>query len=151
MSYEIVPAEAKHVGMMADHLREGDIGEIGIFGLSPRAGLWKSYRSSPCFRYTAFVDGEIAAMYGCSGQLLSVVGHPWLLTTPQIERAMMPFAREARKAVEDMNTLHPYLFNLVAAEYRKAVGFLRLLGFVIGEPFPYGPQGQLLCSFERRR
>jgi hypothetical protein len=145
-TYEIVEARRQHVIMMRDKLREGDIAEIEATGHTPAHALWRSYRAS-LMRKTVFVDGEIGAMWGCSGSALSGYGSPWLLTTHAIERIPFGFVREARAEVALMREVFPVLQNYVPVSYRKACGLLRILGFRLDTPRPMGPHGVLFHRF----
>lgn len=117
-------------------------------GLSPNRAIWDSWRNS-LFCHTCFVDDEPAAIFGLAGALLDDVGHPWLCTTPAIERIKLTFLRCARIEVEMMLEARPHLVNYVDQRYDRAQRFLRALGFTLHDPEPYGPKGELFCKFER--
>lgn len=147
--YIIVDAERNHAVQLARALRDGDKIEIAAGGLTERKAVWRSYKQSVLCK-TAFVDGEIAAMWGLGGTLMSMRGNPWLLTTSAVEKYPMDFAREARKAVREMLTIRPILFNYVLASYEHAVRFLQIIGFTMGDPFPMGVKGEQFRKFEMR-
>lgn len=130
MNYMIVDAEAEHVKMLCASLRSDDLDEISRFGVSPRRGLWRSFRVS-LLRRAAFVDGEIAAMWGVGGTVLGSEGIVWLMTSDAIERAPFAFVREARSEVATMLQIWPRLVGMVSPDYARAVKFLSLLGFSI--------------------
>lgn len=161
LRYSIVPATITHVHQLAPRLRDGDRAEIEAAGLEPRRCLRGSFQAA-IVRHTVFVfekdareradgDGEIAAMWGLGGVLLGDVGQPWLLTAPAIERVPLAFVKEARAQVAVMLALKPVLRNHVAADYAKAIGLLKMLGFRIAPPEPFGPRGALFREFELRR
>lgn len=146
----IVEADISHVYQLARALRAEDAGELEAAGLVPERGVRASFRSA-LIRRTAFVDGNLAAMFGMGGIALGDVGHPWLLTTPAIERAPVEFVREARNVVGRMLQLKPVLVNYVDARYLRACRFVALLGFVLEPPAPFGPLGAQFRRFEARR
>jgi hypothetical protein len=43
------------------------------------------------------------------------------------------------------------LRNYVWAEYAKAIGLLKLFGFTVHEPKPFGPRGAMFSVFEMVR
>jgi hypothetical protein len=148
-NYTIIESEPHHFRMLVERLRDEDKAEIEAAGLSANKALWKSYRSA-MLRRTAFVDGEIAAMWGVSGTLMSNVGHPWLLTTPACEKVPFAYVREGKKHASEMLQLHPILSNFVDASYERAIRFLKLAGFDVGKPFPFGKKQMPFCKFEMR-
>lgn len=141
-----------HIGEISTNLRAADLAEVIAAGVTPQAAIWKSYRGSHR-RRVAYVGGKIAAVWGCSGSLLSEVGIPWLLTSPAIEGAKMAFVRECERERDEMLALHPVLLNYVDARYTKAIGLLRLLGFTIGmrDVIFMGTEETPFLSFEARR
>lgn len=144
--YRIVDAEREHVAALVQNMRAEDAAEAEALGLRPRAALWRSFRRS-ILRRTAFIDGEIAAMWGLCGNLLSDEAMPWLATTPAVERMPVAFVKEGRRAIAEMISIRPVLRNVVPARYTKAVGLLYMLGFKLGEPEPFGPKGIIFRTF----
>jgi hypothetical protein len=145
----IVPAEPEHCALLAANMRHDDAEECRAIGLSRIRVLNRAFRGSIMCR-TAFVDGDIAAMWGLGGNLLSNVGHPWLLTTPAAERSPFLYVRVARQQLADMLALRPVLYDYVAAKYTRAIRLLKLLGFTVGDPVPIGRHQALFCKFEIR-
>lgn len=150
MTYRIEEARPEHVRLLAPVMRADDVAELDAMGVSARRGLWRSWRVA-LIRRAAFVDDEIACIWGVGGSPLGQTGCPWLLTGPAVERASLAFVREARHEVASMLRLFPVLANYVPARYRRAVGFLALLGFTLADPVPMGPRGELFHPFEMRR
>lgn len=150
MPYSIIPAEPAHVSLLAESIREADRAEVEATGITPRRALWRSLRRSTIAR-TAFVDGEIAAMWGAGGSPLGTIGRPWLLTTPVVERVPLTFLRVTRAEVGMMLETYPRLLGLVDARYHRALRLLEVCGFSVGEPVTIGPCGALFRWYEMRR
>jgi hypothetical protein len=134
----IVPSSIGDVYRVANNLRREDRAEITGFGLDPREALRTSFRHS-VLRRTAFVDGEIAAMWGLGGAMLSDAGSPWLMTTPVVERVPVMFLKVGRAQLNEMLAQRTFLFNFVQASYARACRFLEVLGFVLDPATPMGP------------
>lgn len=147
---EIRPADIADVYALARNLREDDRIEVTEMGLTPITALRTSYRNA-IFRRTAFVNGEIAAMWGLGGSMLGAVGYPWLLTAPPIEKAPVAFLREAKREVVLMLRHKSRLENHVLAKYTRACRFLEVLGFALSDPAPCGPNGALCRKFTMER
>lgn len=133
----IVPSGIEDVYRLASSLRPEDRAEITGLALEPRAIVRASFRGA-IMRRTAFVDGEIAAMWGLGGPMLGDEGTPWLLTTAAVERVPVIFIKVARAQVAEMLTHRAYLSNYVAASYRGACRLLETLGFTLEAPQPLG-------------
>jgi hypothetical protein len=136
----IVPSKIEDVYRVAANLRSEDLAEITGFGLDPKAALRTSYRHA-ILRKTAFVDGEIAAMWGLGGAMLSDAGTPWLMTTPVVERVPVTFLKVGKEQLGEMLQQRPFLFNFVQASYFRACRFLEVLGFILDPAQPMGPNG----------
>ena len=150
-SYWIVPTTREHLLVMATKLRVKDLEELEAAYLTPRRALWRGFRRSLWTR-TAFVDGEIAAIWGLNApSAIGFVGVPWLLTAPALERAAFAFIREAKKEVARMLEQYPTLDNYVLASYQGAIRFLKIMGFTLEEPEAIGRNGELFRRFHKER
>jgi hypothetical protein len=138
------------VALMKNNLRLEDAAEVLSVGLTPQKALWQSYKKST-MRKTAFVDGDIAAMWGICGVTMGQIGRPWLLTTPAVEKVSpLFFARVYQKEVLEMLHFFPKLVNYVHADYTKAVRLLDIIGFTLSEAEGLGVAGVLFHRFEMR-
>ena len=125
---------------LAARLRPGDRAEIEAVRREPRRVLRASFRASLTPPKVAVVDGEIAAMWGLGGDLLSDHGAPWLMTGTVCDRVPVTFMKVARAELALMLAVKPRLENYVDATYAKAVRLLEALGFHIDAPEPVGPK-----------
>lgn len=148
-SVRIVESSPWHVRDLGQNLREGDYREGLALGYKPANLLFYSYRQG-LMRRTAFVDGQIAAMWGVAGIPMGLVGRPYLITSPACEEiSPIRFVSIYRKEVVEMGKLFPLLENYVDSSYIKAVRMLELAGFTIDEPIPLGPIGSLFNRFSK--
>lgn len=146
---EIVTATAEHIEVLLLSMRKKDREEAANAGLALSRAVWRSYRGC-VFAKAAFVDGEIAAVWGIGGGLGSV-GRPWLFTTPAVERAKMAFLRTARAEVADMLATYPRLLGVVDDAYVGALRLLQAIGFTLSEPFAYGRFGMPFREYRLER
>jgi hypothetical protein len=145
MMIQIVPATEAHARAMAPHLRAADADEVLALGFAPDDALVESVRAS-FEAWTALVDGRPMCMWGLTApMIMDVVGVPWLLTTPEIERHRRAFLVGSRRMVAEMLAVFPRLENWVDPRHTKAVRWLRWLGFTVEAPAPYGPLGAMFC------
>ena len=147
MDYSIVPATIVHVHKLAASIREADAQEARSMGGDPRRLLRASFRSS-LYSRAVIIDGEVAAVGGLSGDVLSDEGRPWLVTGKAIERLTpRQYLEEAHRQVGILLSIKPRLENYVAADYRKAVRLLEVLGFDLDSAAPFGRCGGLFRRF----
>ena len=149
-NYEIVESKGSHVAMLERLMRENDRIEVTCMGMAPRKALWSSFRTS-IMRKTAFVDGDIACMWGLGGSLLSGIGNPWLLTGHAVERLPVTFIRHIRHETDGMLGIFPKLHGYVIDSYGQALRMLKLAGFDLSEPFEFGPERALFRKYTKER
>jgi hypothetical protein len=151
-NYAIVPCEIKHVYALAKTMREADKREIENLGFGVKKALYRAFRNSVLCR-AALIHGEPIAIWGLAVALrqdvspLSDLGVPWLHTSPLVEKIPVAFVKVAKRELAAMRHLRPKLESFVAADYKEAVKFLKILGFAIDKAEPLGLNGSLYCRF----
>lgn len=134
---EIIPTTFCHIVQLRNSLRADDHREIEQLGYTPLRGIWESYKGGMVNK-TALVNGKVAAVWGLQ-RVSDEEGLPWFLTTPALEEAPpLFFVKTYKKEVLEMLKLLPRLVNYVLADYDASIRILRMAGFSIGEPEPYG-------------
>jgi len=146
----VAPSRLEDCYALAATMRRSDAMECLDLGMTPKQAIRECYRGG-VLRKTYFVDGEIAAMSGLNGNLLSDVGHPYLLTAAPIERVPVWFMKTYRAAVAEMLAMRPILVLQVAESYTKSIRMLELAGFSIGEPKRIGRGSFCEARIERPR
>lgn len=132
-AYEIMPATLCHLRALAGTMRAADRSEIEATGEKARHVLFRLWRqSSP--RRAALVEGELAAVWGCTSPPLLTVGEVWAFTTPAIERVPLAFFRETKREVADLMQTRHALVSGVMDGYDKAIRFFGMVGFKVGVP-----------------
>ncbi len=147
----IIPTTPEHIRILGEHLRDDDRREVLAFGFPVKKVLWRTYKAA-IFSKTAFVNGELAAVWGVGGSYLGMSVRPWLLTTPACEKiSPLRFARIYQQEVMSMLGSYPLLVNWVDARYTKAVRLLENIGFDVFDPEEFGPWKEMFRRFEMRR
>lgn len=117
--------------------REGDKKEVrDLFG-DVRKGIAYWFRRST-YRRAAFVDGDLAAIWGCDATLASAVGNVWMMTAPPIEKIPITFFRVMRQELDVMSWGGRELHSASGADYPQALRSMKILGFEIGVPRAVG-------------
>jgi hypothetical protein len=126
---ETVPAHLREMCSRMDvHTAETSL----RLGIPPNKALWRNYKRSVIIK-SAFIDGKLAAIWGCVGTLLSQVGYPWLVMTPEVSVHPHSVAFVYRKEVHKMQGMFPKLVDYVDESNEKAVRMLMLMGFKLNE------------------
>jgi hypothetical protein len=145
-AYHTAPTTAADLTVMLQNMSQEDRDEAVCYGVPIRRVLWQSYRNS-FWRKSHFYEGELAAISAVSGVLLGGVGHPWVCTTPVIERARLTYFREARREIEAMQRIFPRLESMITAKNVKALKFFEIMGFTIHPQV----ENSLFCVISRQR
>lgn len=139
--------DAKYIG---GHLREDDRREVEALGFTPECATVFSYSGSD-EAYTGCVDGVPAMIFGIGAPSLADETSVWALGTPLCDRVPLAMVRIGREAVKRFLEKNPVLTNWCDARYTKTIKWLKLLGFTIGDPEPYGNGGALFCKLTIRK
>ena len=148
--YQIVTATPEHIKALSGNLRADDAAEAQAMGWTGEEAVAASYRTA-IFSKALIVKGEVAAAWGMWGTPLGRVGHPWLATAPVAECVKRAFLRVGRAEVASMLAMCPELVGIVDGRYLRAIRLLRVLGFTVSAPFPYGPENVPFCEYRLRR
>ena len=135
---EIHPALPMDAYFFAPRLRSSDVLELQATGFEPLRGLTSSYRlSTSC--WSASVDGNIAAMWGCGPRnLVFGEGVVWLLTGPEVESHFVRFLRESLKWKKEMMRTYSTLRNQIDVRNKLALRWVEWLGAEFEEDIPVG-------------
>lgn len=131
---DIVATTPEHIATLG--LRIEDAAELAAFGLTKDEAVACSLTRS-LWAETYLIDGVPAAIVGL-GRSALVGGHgvPWALTGPACERHRKRFLLESRRQVARMRAEAAPLVNYVHAEHRRAIRWLRWLGFTLEPAVP---------------
>ncbi len=127
------------IDTIPEHLREmagkmhSNIAETALkLGMPAHKALWRSYKQSLICK-TAFIDGEIAAIFGIGGNIMCEIGLPWLVLSPASDNHPFRIAFRYRKELENMQKMFPVLQDYVDETNEKAIRMLELMGFKVSK------------------
>lgn len=136
---------------LAANLRASDLNEIHAYGHTDPLGQLVKSAAHSMFCWTAFIDGELAAILGCAPvSALGGIGSPWMMGTPVLDRHRRILVRETPRYISKMLSAFPHLVNFVHAENTTSIAWLRRLGFTLHPAEPFGALGQPFHKFEMR-
>jgi hypothetical protein len=139
------------VAYLAKHIRREDRREVEAlgatpydafkFGLEPTADTW-----------TALLNGVPMAMLGTYKEsLLGDSAEIWMLGTRDVDLIAREMIVVTRRVLDYELTRHKELYNYVDARFTKAIKWLKILGFTMGEPFARGINGEKFIKITLRR
>lgn len=137
---------------IAGDARPEDIDELWAYArATPADCMWLGLRDS--IRAWTAVWGDVpVAMFGLAPvSLLRGIGTPWMvgsnaLRRPSLQRDLL---RLSRPCVDEMQTLTPFLFNVVHEANAPAKRWLRWLGFELGQVTHQGPDAAAFRYFSK--
>lgn len=144
---EVVPATARHVNRIAKGMAAIDAKECRTMGHSPKEALRLGLRQSTVAG-TVMLDGQPIAMFGVvTSSLITGAGRVWLLMTDEARAQSKALVVLGRKITEALHNEFDILHNHVHADNRRAVRWLRFLGYEVGPVVEI--RGEKMRYFER--
>jgi hypothetical protein len=137
---------------MAATIRPDDLRELQASScVSVTRCLYRSLSRSP-HRLAVDVDGKLAMLGGLTvHSLVGGVASPWLLGTTELDKAHGALTRLGMRYRDIALSLYPELVNYVDVRNRKAIRWIKRLGFTVHpDPIPYGPYRMHFLKFEIR-
>ncbi len=140
----IVPLHLDHLAYLANEMSEDDRNECGAMGLGPfralKLGLDNSVVSWCALKVP---EHRPLCAFGCLplDGVLSGVGAPWFLSTPELRRYAVRFLKDCDEYLGRMLDIFPVLVEMVEARHVRGIKWVRWLGFELTGPVPWGPLG----------
>lgn len=138
--------------MLATTMRENDVRELAACGLTPLSGLLQSLRVSQ-HAFTMLYDDTVGAMFGvaASGEGLAQLNQFWFLTGHLFAEKPLAFVKASRRLLAALLEEYAVLVNVIDARHDDALRFARAMGAELGEPRPFGRNGEPFVPFTLRR
>ena len=149
MAVRVEPAKPEHIVLVLADVREADVIELmDGWGKTPEQAM-KTGLMVSALAWMAWIDEKPFCMFGVGSiSLLSGYGIPWLVGTNQIDKHAKSFVRPCREYVLKMADLFPRMENHVDARNTKVIKWLKMIGFRMNDPEPFGPKNLPFIRFE---
>lgn len=155
MVFEIREATLEDMAELAEKMRAEDRAEVLSSGSFTAADAVIESVEATTDPRSLFINGELAVMYGVVPGPTNLIGRrvgvPWVLTTDVVTRNPKAFVKASRQILPDLFLDKDILVNYVDDRYTSSVRWLRMLGFWVGEPEPFGSNGEPFRPFVMRR
>lgn len=147
--------ETGDVVYVAENLRKSDLNELKAArgaDVDPVDVLLQAVELSGDLCWVALAEDTLnpIAVFGAAPvDEAGGLGSPWLLGTEEVYRHKALFLVEMKKYLDLGHDTFPRYINRVHADNRQTIGWLKHLGFEVGEPVAHGPLGQPFCFFHK--
>lgn len=137
--FSIVEGREYHCGQIVRRLRENQHGAMIGLGVNPHREIRKNFDAS-AFRRAWLVDGELGALFGVTGSLISSGGYGWLALSDRGARYPIEVVKETRRQFALIMQTKREIYTTLLPEDRVAMRFAEYMGFEQAHtaPVPYG-------------
>lgn len=146
-------ATRAHARDLAPRLRPADAAEVmASHGLQPLPALLACLDYSD-EAWAALHEGEVAYMWGLKDTSAGGVSSAavWLLTSNLVERFPLAFIKHGRREIPRLLEDKQYVWNLIHAEHKQALGWAARVGFEVMAPVEAGELGHFFHPIVLRR
>ena len=148
MTYQVVPTELSHMEELSHTMRSADVRECWAANhYAPYDALKHSLYHTHAPK-TGLWNRKVICIWGV-GKIthLSKEGIPWMLTSNLVDTHYREFLRRGPELVMNIKKEAVVLLNMVDSRNKRAIRWLKWLGFIIHDPVPFGPDGMLFHPF----
>lgn len=149
MRAHVVDAAPEHVQYVAPRLRPEDRDECLAHGANPLLALYTSVAGSERAWAAIGKDGKPFALFGIGRGYSESDRSIWLLATPEIKDNAITFLKQSRWWVDQLNAVHPLLWNWTYSRNELHIAWLRWLGFTFINRGPLVADGPDFIHFVR--
>lgn len=137
MEVEIVDAKIRHCGQIARYLRVDHAAMLMRRDVPIHRELRRHFDAS-YYRRSAFVDGHLAAVWGCEGALISSSGFLWLALSQYALKFPTAALRYAKREIDHLAKTKTELGTTLLPEDEAAQRLAVFLGFESRDGFGGG-------------
>lgn len=139
---ELRPLTEDAIDYVLENLSKADRVELEALGMSePRAVFVAAAQGAPVSG-AIYSNGKPIAIYGANPHHDDPkTGIAWMVTTEEFGRSGAAGAVTTRRILTQMQAKFARLTNCVHAEHRRAIRWLKWLGFTVKQDAPIGPDG----------
>lgn len=150
MSLEFIPCTIEHIDDLLPRISQADLTEIDLsVGIPPRDALIESMKTS---KHSWSLMDESARCLGVFGYACPLpdpeIGVPWLIASDELRGRRVELHKLGIAWVDTMKAQCPkLLFNYVHVDNKRAIHWLKRLGFSFEDPAPFGAKQALFHCF----
>lgn len=131
---------------VALNLRHSDKKEIMLAtGKQPTGEIIKAWNNS-IKKWVILKNDRPVALFGVD-TADHLRGSPWFVATEELSTIKIFVLKNSLKYINEMKRGFKVLSNIVNADNKASIAWLKWCGFTVGEPMPYGAFNHLFCQF----
>ena len=148
MEVKLIEPTRELIDVIASDMRQADAAEVWASNRhTPIEALMTGWSMSEG-SVIVTVNDEPCVMIGLViRDILSGTGVPWLLGTENALKYKRQFITQVPAIIDEMLDKCPELFNYVHVENKVSIKWLKRIGFTMGNPEPYGVDGEMFHKF----
>jgi len=148
--YGVIPATLEHIEPIARTVRQADVDECWAAAMMTiRDALTMSLAGAAIAR-VGTADGVPGVIYGVTN-IGPRNGQIWMIGTTLIDRHQRGFLEHSLTELDDFQQSYDCLWNYVDVRNKRAVRWLKWLGFSFEGPVSYGPMEKPFYYFSWQR
>ena len=128
--FEVVDAKPYHCGRMVRLLRREHRLLLEHRAVAIHRELAATFQHS-CLRRAWLIDGELAALGGVLGSILSSRAYVWLAVSEKARRYPIAMCKEAERQLQALEDVYPEIHANVVPDDAAALRFAGFLGFTV--------------------
>ncbi len=150
-TFQIIEGREHHCGAIIRKLRHEHRASVQLLGISAHGDLRKNFDMST-FRKAWLIDGQLGAVFGVTGPLMTSHGYCWLAISEEGTKYPIEIVKETKRQFAAIMTTKRDLITTLLPEDRTALRFAHFLGFeqMHTTPVPYG-NGRVIAMRYRGR
>lgn len=131
-NFKVRVTKAEDISLLVDNLRQDDVDELTAGGSTPLVSLMNGYlMSDEC--YSAFVNNQIAGMFGVNYQTNSI----WFLGNDLSVQVKKEWIRTAAYYIRHFLEFSPVLRNTVSTNNKVHIKWLKRMGAKFSVPYEF--------------
>jgi hypothetical protein len=146
--FDLVPAtEAHALDLLSDiSLQSSD--DYASLGLDPSECALDILQKSVC-AFAGLIDGRCFCLFGVvPDSLTATSGEPWLLTSVDIARSKIAFAKASRQYIPYLRNRFTFLHGWVYERNTVSIKWLKWLGYTLAPAPSLATNGRAYYAFE---
>lgn len=150
--FKFVPATYEHTEELSKNLREYEKKELDVMTLKANEIALQNSVDSSIEAWTWLEDDKVVGIVGISvPSVLSDKAYPWFMCSNLINKNGKSLIKATRVALNYWLQTYEELESYIDARHDKALKWVKICGFTIHEPVPYGPYGNPFCKITIKR
>ena len=146
--FDLVPATEAHALDLLSNVSLQSSDDYASLGLDPNEYVVRGLQASVC-AFAGLIDGRCFCLFGIRPDSLTATsGSPWLMTSVDIARSKIAFAKASRQYIPAVRIRFTSLHGWVYERNTVSIKWLKWLGYAVAPEPTVAENGQCYYRFE---